>query len=114
MPGGGFRAGSYHCECRKGFYFPDPNAKNKYFNGLDVKNAHESNKSSFDCLPCREGCEECVDDSPCMYQRNMSLRTVFLAINVILKVLAVCLGVFIFVYRESKVINLIIIHLFTS
>ena len=40
-----------------------------------------------------------------MYQRNMSLRTVFLTINVILKALAVCLGVFIFIYRESKIIK---------
>lgn len=62
-----------------------------------------ANYSLYDCLPCREGCEECVDDTPCMYPRNMSLRTLFLVVNEIIKAVAIALAVFIFLFRETKV-----------
>ncbi|CAB4041152.1 Hypothetical predicted protein, partial [Paramuricea clavata] len=103
VPGGGFTAGNYRCFCRKGFYFPNPNAKRKYFEGREVLAAEgKANYSLYDCLPCREGCEECVDDTPCMYQRNVSLRIVLLSINEIIKTAAIALGVFVFVLRENK------------
>ena len=103
--GGGFTAGSYQCVCRKGFYFPVVNAKNKYFKGKDVIAAMkaDTNYSLYDCLPCREGCDECVDDTPCMYQRKMTLRAVFLVINEAVKAVAIALAVFIFIYWETKV-----------
>ena len=110
MRGGGFKAGNYRCVCRKGFYFPNPNAKKKYFEGRKVMDAKEHNKnySAYDCLPCQDGCDECVDDSPCMYQRNMSLRAVFLTVNEIVKAVAIALGVFVFLFRESKVIEYVL------
>lgn len=73
-------------------------------------NANGENKRLFQCLPCREGCEECVDDTPCMYQRNTSLRTVFLTINESVKALAIALAVFISVFRESKVVKITFIY----
>ena len=73
-------------------------------------NAKPENKSLFQCLRCREGCSECVDGTPCMYQRNISLRTVFLTINEAVKALAIGLAVFISVYRESKVDEITFIH----
>ncbi|CAB3996142.1 probable G- coupled receptor CG31760, partial [Paramuricea clavata] len=104
--GGGFTAANYHCVCRKGFYFPDLNAEKKYFHGSEVLAAKgKPNYKSYDCLPCRKGCEECVDDTPCMYQRNMLLRTVLLTINEIIKAVAIGLGVFVFAFRENKIIK---------
>ena len=76
VPGKGFQSGSYICECHDGFYFPDLDADTKAFKGSDIEmyfsrsNAKDSTKKSdklqkFQCLPCAEGCDTCVDDSPC-------------------------------------------------
>ena len=39
-PGRGLRWGSYECECKPEFYFPDRNASNRSFRGLDVELAY--------------------------------------------------------------------------
>ena len=37
VAGRGFVPGSYNCECRDGFYFPDLTAKHTAFNGTMVE-----------------------------------------------------------------------------
>lgn len=41
IPGLGFRRGSYKCVCRKGFYFPDTNSPQRYFNGSSLEEEYE-------------------------------------------------------------------------
>ena len=57
----------------------------------------------FYCLPCGEGCEKCVDDTPCMFKRNMPLRIALLTFNETVKALAIALAIYIFVFRRRKV-----------
>ena len=41
LTGLGFRRGSYTCVCRPGFYFPDTQAKHKYYNGTILEEEYE-------------------------------------------------------------------------
>ena len=37
ISGLGFRRGSYKCVCRIGYYFPDAESANKFFNGTTLE-----------------------------------------------------------------------------
>ncbi|XP_041975014.1 probable G-protein coupled receptor 158 [Aricia agestis] len=90
VPGLGFRRGSYRCVCRRGFYFPNTTAENRFYNGSDIEEEYEKhllNQRSlygetfaFECLPCAEGCEACVDGSPCVAALNWVVRSTILAL----------------------------------
>ncbi|XP_047984703.1 probable G-protein coupled receptor 158 [Leguminivora glycinivorella] len=90
VPGLGFRRGSYWCVCRRGFYFPNTTADLRYYNGSDIEEEYEksllnqrslySTEHAFECLPCAEGCEACVDGSPCVAALNWVARTTILAL----------------------------------
>lgn len=41
LPGLGFRRGSYKCVCRRGFYFPDVKAEQRYYNGTIIEEEYE-------------------------------------------------------------------------
>ena len=41
IPGLGFRRGSYQCVCKDGFYFPDPKAPKRYYEGTIVEEQYE-------------------------------------------------------------------------
>ncbi|CAG2249547.1 GPR158 [Mytilus edulis] len=86
LKGQGFKRGAYQCVCSKGYYFPNVNAQVKAFNGLEVENA--SDPTPYKCLPCMEGCTECVDDSPCLYQFMLLFR-----FPVLLVTLLTCIGI---------------------
>lgn len=45
IPGLGFRRGSYRCVCRRGFYFPNTTAENRYYNGSDIEEEYEKHLS---------------------------------------------------------------------
>ncbi|CAC5374767.1 GPR158 [Mytilus coruscus] len=66
IKGRGFQRGAYECVCSKGYYFPDMNAQVKAFSGLEMENSSDS--TLYTCLLCKEGCSECDDDSPCLYE----------------------------------------------
>ncbi|VDI79051.1 G protein-coupled receptor 158 [Mytilus galloprovincialis] len=72
LKGQGFKRGAYQCVCSKGYYFPNVNARVKAFEGLEVENSTYT--SQYKCLPCMEGCTECDDDSPCLYQFMFAFR----------------------------------------
>uniref|UniRef100_A0A8C6WLF4 G protein-coupled receptor 158b n=1 Tax=Neogobius melanostomus TaxID=47308 RepID=A0A8C6WLF4_9GOBI len=57
--GHGFVLDKYKCQCRSGFYHP---------------NRDESSEGSTRCLPCRDGCPFCQDDTPCVVQEDGALR----------------------------------------
>ncbi|XP_045488585.1 probable G-protein coupled receptor CG31760 [Pieris rapae] len=85
VPGLGFRRGSYRCVCRRGFYFPNTTAENRYYNGSVIEEEYEKHlqqyqslygqQSAFHCVPCAEGCEACIDGSPCVAALNWVART---------------------------------------
>ncbi|GLG94598.1 Probable G-protein coupled receptor CG31760, partial [Gryllus bimaculatus] len=91
VPGLGFRRGSYRCVCRRGFYFPDTRAGDRHFNGSVVEEEFEklvsgqasaySVPGAFECLPCAEGCEACLDERPCVASLNWALRTAILTLT---------------------------------
>ncbi|XP_047019043.1 probable G-protein coupled receptor 158 [Helicoverpa zea] len=90
VPGLGFRRGSYRCVCRRGFYFPNTTADNRYYNGSDIEEEYEKHlllqrslysiPEAFECLPCAEGCEACIDGSPCVAALNWVVRTTIFAL----------------------------------
>lgn len=108
----GFKRGSYRCICRRGYYFPHPNSDTKYFNGSEIeeeydKKGHKETNlydDEFKCLPCSEGCDECSDDSPCMYKVNLISRVVLISINTLAAILAIVSGLVVYIFRESEVI----------
>lgn len=107
----GFKRGSYRCICRRGYYFPHPNSDTKYFNGSEIEEEYDKkvNKETnlyddeFKCLRCSEGCDECSDDSPCMYKVNLISRVVLISINTLAIILAIVSGLVVYIFRESEV-----------
>nr|XP_058971664.1 probable G-protein coupled receptor CG31760 isoform X1 [Pocillopora verrucosa] len=107
----GFKRGSYRCICRRGYYFPHPNSDTKYFNGSEIEEEYDKKvkeetnlyDDEFKCLPCSEGCDECSDDSPCMYKVNLILRVVLISINTLAAILAIVSGLVVYIFRESEV-----------
>ncbi|GAV02854.1 hypothetical protein RvY_13368 [Ramazzottius varieornatus] len=90
----GFRRGTYQCTCRPGYYFPNASSSTKAFSGFDVEDAYAAwvmNGSAeyfnyYDCLPCPEGCETCTDSTPCLADWNWVIRSVLLAVVVMMLV----------------------------
>lgn len=58
----------------------------------------------FECIPCSEGCEECEDDSPCVYKVKITPRIILITIDGVAALLALVVGIMVFIFRESKVI----------
>ncbi|XP_078621442.1 metabotropic glycine receptor-like [Branchiostoma floridae x Branchiostoma japonicum] len=110
IPGQGFRRGSYYCQCRKGYYFPDPGANQTFFDGTTVEEEYlrwrRGNRTaypkSFQCLPCAEGCESCLDGSPCVVREDQLLRTIVAGIQCLSVVVCLVLGVVAFKHRKTK------------
>ncbi|XP_062590312.1 metabotropic glycine receptor-like [Saccostrea cucullata] len=111
IPDGGLIAGSYKCVCRKGFYFPDKNSTKKSFPGSELEEAfinswyNKTNLSSleYQCLPCPPGCENCVDDTPCMAEYNVLLRGIPLGIQSFCITVTIVIGIVVLRLRKSKV-----------
>lgn len=55
-------------------------------------------------MPCSEGCEECEDDSPCVYKVKITPRVILITIDGVAALLALVIGALVLIYRESKVI----------
>ncbi|KAL9699146.1 hypothetical protein quinque_002587 [Culex quinquefasciatus] len=112
IPGLGFRRGSYRCVCRKGFYFPDTSIEQKWFNGTTLEEEYEklmlsefstyNDLSSYECLPCAEGCDSCLDASPCVAALNWTMRTGILVLACTVIGLLPPAAVFTFRYQQVK------------
>ncbi|XP_031630067.1 uncharacterized protein LOC116345119 [Contarinia nasturtii] len=115
ISGLGFRRGSYKCVCRKGFYFPDTNLSQKYFNGSTLEEEYEklmlgemslyNNASTFECLPCAEGCDACKDASPCVAALNWTMRTSILVLACAVIGFLPPAAYFTFRYQQVKVLR---------
>ncbi|CAH3141563.1 unnamed protein product [Pocillopora meandrina] len=112
VTGLGFRAGSYKCVCRPGYYFPNVTSHAKYFNGSEIEAAavepshrYYSNPDSFQCIKCQPGCDACVDDSPCIVTLNWPLRRALMGLTVVTILAAIGISAFILYFRELKVVK---------
>ncbi|KAK6630548.1 hypothetical protein RUM43_014533 [Polyplax serrata] len=115
ISGLGFRRGSYKCLCKKGFYHPDTKSEQRYYNGTIVEDEYEKlvmgeenlyeNKDSFECLPCAEGCESCVDKRPCIASLNWVMRTIVLVLSCIIILFLPAIVVFTWKYGNVKVVR---------
>ncbi|XP_063601661.1 probable G-protein coupled receptor CG31760 [Penaeus indicus] len=115
IKGLGFRRGSYQCQCKDGFYFPDTAASVKYFNGSLIEEEYEKKMlglasrydlpGQFECLPCAEGCERCEDDSPCVVSLNWMMRTGILTLAIIIICSLPVIVVFTWKYGNIKVVR---------
>lgn len=115
LPGLGFRRGSYKCVCRRGFYFPNTKATHRYYNGTVIEEEYEKlmlgdenqyNISGvFECLPCAEGCEACVDGSPCVVSLNWVMRTAVLILSCIIICCLPVVALFTWKYGNVKVVR---------
>ncbi|XP_015592601.1 probable G-protein coupled receptor 158 isoform X2 [Cephus cinctus] len=91
ISGLGFRRGSYRCECKLGFYYPKTKSTTRYYNGTVIEEEYEklmlgeesqyAVDGVFECLPCAEGCESCLDGSPCVVSLNWLMRTAILILE---------------------------------
>lgn len=111
ISGGGFQGGQYQCKCKSGFYFPVLNATQKFYTGTQVEryilqsmrgDVNFSN-SEYQCLPCRQGCEDCDDDSPCLVEYNILMRGIPLGIQSFCMTITLVLGIVVLRVRKCKV-----------
>ena len=111
IPNQGFKRGSYVCTCKRGYYFPDINASQKAFNGTVIEREHdqmlrgEPNDygANFECRRCSEGCDECVDDSPCIYSLRLVIRLTLCAVNGAVMGVTIAFAVYVALHWNDKV-----------
>ena len=63
-------------------------------------------EGKFECLRCPEGCDVCVDDSPCIVTLNWVMRTTILILEIIVICCLPVVALFTWRYDHIKVINL--------
>ncbi|CAH1791074.1 unnamed protein product [Owenia fusiformis] len=107
VSGLGLTRGAYDCYCKDGYYFPHSSVTKKAFEGLMVELSINTNDTSldFECIRCAEGCDTCVDDSPCLYYHNIAIRLVVLVLVLVMLVLIALTAILIRVYREYRAIR---------
>ncbi|KAK6302292.1 hypothetical protein J4Q44_G00266470, partial [Coregonus suidteri] len=74
IAGHGFVLDKYKCQCRRGFYHPSRVALNGFTKSGGHTLGEDPSEVSSKCLPCREGCPYCRDDTPCLAQEDGALR----------------------------------------
>ncbi|XP_037537980.1 probable G-protein coupled receptor 158 [Nematolebias whitei] len=103
--GHGFVLDKYKCQCRRGFYHSSQVAVNGFKRKEPGSSQDDFSDVSNKCLPCREGCSSCQDDTPCLVQEDGALwlaLTSFQALCILLD-LACMFGVYHF--RKNKSIR---------
>ncbi|XP_037311617.2 metabotropic glycine receptor isoform X2 [Pungitius pungitius] len=110
LHGHGFVLDKYSCRCRTGFYHPNRVAVNS-FTGTGRKgkagdsgpNADEG--SSSDCLPCRQGCAYCRDETPCVAPADGVLRLAVVSVQCLCVLLVFVAMVLVYHFRRNKSIR---------
>nr|XP_012632799.1 probable G-protein coupled receptor 158 [Microcebus murinus] len=109
IKGLGFVLGAYQCICKAGFYHPRVFSVNNFQKrGPD----HHFSASSKDvseeahvCLPCREGCPSCADDSPCFVQEDKYLRLAIISFQALCMLLDFVSMLVVYHFRKAKSIR---------
>ncbi|XP_071820444.1 probable G-protein coupled receptor CG31760 isoform X2 [Apostichopus japonicus] len=113
IPHRGFERGSYRCMCNQGYYFPEFNAEDKAFDGAVIEAEYfkklqgipNTYDSGFNCAPCAEGCEFCLDDRKCVLEINTILELIVLTTQAVTICVLLITGIYIFLNRENRVIK---------
>nr|XP_006010391.1 PREDICTED: probable G-protein coupled receptor 158 [Latimeria chalumnae] len=99
----GFVLGAYKCICKAGFYYP---SSLNSFERKDKDNYVPGGKMSdevYVCLPCREGCSYCTDDTPCYAQEDKYLRIATISFQTLCMLLDFISMLVVYRFRKTKV-----------
>ncbi|XP_075348748.1 metabotropic glycine receptor isoform X3 [Mycteria americana] len=107
IKGLGFVLGAYECICKAGFYHPNifsvnsfqrKGAENRFSGG-------ELSEEVYTCLPCREGCSYCTDDTPCYAQEDKYLRLAIISFQTLCMLLDFISMLVVYHFRKAKSIR---------
>ncbi|XP_042542071.1 probable G-protein coupled receptor 158 [Dipodomys spectabilis] len=109
IKGLGFVLGAYQCICKAGFYHPRVFSVNNFqrrgpdhhFSG----SAKDVSEEAHVCLPCREGCPYCADDSPCLVQEDKYLRLAIISFQALCMLLDFISMLVVYHFRKAKSIR---------
>ncbi|NXG65893.1 GP158 protein, partial [Hemiprocne comata] len=107
IKGLGFVLGAYKCICKAGFYHPNIFSVNS-FQRKDAENRFSGGELSeevYTCLPCREGCSYCTDDSPCYAQEDKYLRLAIISFQTLCMLLDFISMLVVYHFRKAKSIR---------
>ncbi|XP_072364551.1 metabotropic glycine receptor [Scyliorhinus torazame] len=104
--GRGFMLGAYDCSCKSGFYRPS-GVSQKSFDGKIKQHAigQGQHGSVYECLPCRNGCSSCQDDSPCHAEEDKHLRIAIIAFQAFCMLLNFIAMLVVYHFRRCKSIR---------
>ncbi|XP_067855160.1 metabotropic glycine receptor [Heptranchias perlo] len=104
--GRGFMLGAYDCPCKSGFYRPS-GVSQKSFDGKIKEHAIAQGQhgSVYECLPCRNGCSSCQDDSPCHAEEDKHLRIAIIAFEAFCMMLDFIAMLVVYQFRRCKSIR---------
>ncbi|XP_004605550.2 probable G-protein coupled receptor 158 [Sorex araneus] len=109
IKGLGFVLGAYQCICKAGFYHPRVFSVNNFQRRGSDHHFAESSKDgpeeAYVCLPCREGCPYCVDDSPCFVQEDKYLRLAIISFQALCMLLDFVSMLVVYHFRKAKSIR---------
>ncbi|XP_030629945.1 probable G-protein coupled receptor 158 [Chanos chanos] len=100
--GHGFVLDKYKCQCKRGFYHPSRVALNGISRTERGPHSDEHSEGSGKCLPCREGCPFCRDDTPCLAQEDSSLRLAMVSFQGLCMLLDFVSMVLVYNFRRNK------------
>ncbi|KAF4788494.1 putative G-protein coupled receptor 158 [Turdus rufiventris] len=107
IKGLGFVLGAYKCICKAGFYHPNIFSVNS-FQRKDAENRFSGGELSeevYTCLPCREGCSFCTDDTPCYAQEDKYLRLAIISFQTLCMLLDFISMLVVYHFRKAKSIR---------
>ncbi|NXD71606.1 GP158 protein, partial [Eolophus roseicapillus] len=107
IKGLGFVLGAYKCICKAGFYDPNIFSVNS-FQRKDAENRFSGGELSeevYTCLPCREGCSYCTDDTPCYAQKDKYLRLAIISFQTLCMLLDFISMLVVYHFRKAKSIR---------
>ncbi|XP_063157990.1 metabotropic glycine receptor [Candoia aspera] len=107
IKGLGFVLGAYSCICKAGFYNPKIFSMN-IFHRKDAENHFSRSEMAEDlytCLPCREGCSDCTDDTPCYAQEDQYLRLAIISFQTLCMLLDFISMLVVYRFRKAKSIR---------
>ncbi|XP_078056390.1 G protein-coupled receptor 158a [Mustelus asterias] len=104
--GRGFMLGAYDCSCKSGFYRPS-DVSQKSFDGKIKQHAIGQTHygSVYECLPCRNGCSSCQDDSPCHAEKDKHLRIFIIAFQAFCMLMDFIAMLVVYHFRRCKSIR---------
>nr|XP_056713455.1 probable G-protein coupled receptor 158 [Euleptes europaea] len=107
IKGLGFVLGAYKCICKAGFYHPEIFSVNSFQRKDSASrfSGGEMTEEVYTCLPCREGCSYCTDDTPCYAQEDKYLRLAIISFQTFCMLLDFISMLLVYRFRKAKCIR---------